>query len=224
MPRIIVFDVNETLLDLRAFDPLFARLFGDAAARTQWFGQFIQSALVTTVTNAYMPFGQIGLAALDMIAARRGVTLGPDDRQAVAQTLASLPPHPEVLASLERLRAAGLRLAALTNSTQQVAETQLGHAGLAPLFEAIFSADSVQRLKPAPEPYHFVARQMGVPIDQMRLVAAHAWDIAGAMRAGCVGAFIARPGMVLDPLAPTPDISRADLAAVAEAILRAELP
>jgi 2-haloacid dehalogenase len=224
MPRIIVFDVNETLLDLRAFDPLFARFFGDAAARTQWFGQFIQSALVATVTNAYTPFGQIGLAALDMIAARRGVTLGSDDRQAVAHTLASLPPHPEVPASLERLRAAGLRLAALTNSTQQVAETQLERAGLAPLFEGIFSADSVQRLKPAPEPYHFVARQMGVPVDQMRLVAAHAWDIAGAMRAGCAGAFIARPGMALDPLAPTPDISGADLAAVAEAILRAELP
>ena len=37
------------------------------------------------------------------------------------------------------------------------------------------------------------------------------------------GAFIARPGMVLDPLAPRPDIVGADLRAVADRILATEL-
>ncbi|MBZ0282117.1 MAG: haloacid dehalogenase type II [Anaerolineae bacterium] len=219
MPHILIFDVNETLLDLRALDPHFTRIFGDAGVRALWFGQFIQSALVTIVTNAYTPFGQIGMAALDMVAARRGVTLTDDDKKAIQQGMVNLPPHPEVRESLERLRNAGCRLAALTNSTAQVAEMQLTNAGLRDLFEHALSADSVQRLKPASAPYHMAARTMGVDIGETRLVAAHAWDIAGALRAGCKAAFIARPGMVLDPLAPAPNIIGADLSAVTDQLL-----
>jgi 2-haloacid dehalogenase len=220
--RILAFDVNETLLDLKALDPHFERIFGDSAVRGLWFGQFIQSALVSIVTNTYAPFGQIGMAALDMIAERRGLTVKPEDKQAIAQTLSSLPPHPEVNAQLQRLHDAGMRMAALTNSTLQVAEAQLTNAGLRDWFEAVFSADEAKRLKPAPEPYLMTAQRMGVPIQHVRLVAAHAWDIAGATRAGCAGAFIARPGAVLDPLAPRPDIIGADLSEVADQILQVE--
>jgi 2-haloacid dehalogenase len=222
MARVLAFDVNETLLDLKALDPHFERIFGDKNVRVLWFGQFIQNALVSIVTNAYTPFGQIGMAALDMIAERRGVTLRPEDKQTIAQTLSSLPPHPEVREQLQRLHDAGLRMVALTNSTLQVAETQLTNAGLRDLFEHVFSAEQVQRLKPSPEPYRMTAEKTGVPVEQVRLVAAHAWDIAGAMRAGCAGAFIARPGAVLDPLAPRPDIIGADLREVADQILQVE--
>jgi 2-haloacid dehalogenase len=222
MPRVCVFDVNETLLDLRALDPAFVQVFGDAAARREWFTQMIQSALVATVTGAYAPFGQIGDAALTMVAARRGVALGDDARRQLLGGMRSLPPHPEVRPALERLRAAGLRLAALTNSTAEVAEAQLTHAGLAELFELRLSVDAVRRLKPAPEAYQLAAERLGVPLGEIRLVAAHAWDIAGALRAGCAGAFVARPGMVLDPLVPAPDIVGADMTAVAEQILVAE--
>ncbi len=65
MPHVLVFDVNETLLDLRALDAPFERIFGDAATRFLWFSQFIQSALVATITGKYQPFGAIGMAALD---------------------------------------------------------------------------------------------------------------------------------------------------------------
>lgn len=222
MARILAFDVNETLLDLKALDPHFEHIFGDGNVRGLWFSQFIQSALVAIVTNAYAPFGQIGMAALDMIAERRGITLKSEDKQSIVQTLSNLPPHPEVQQQLQRLRNAGMRLVALTNSTLQVAETQLTNAGLRDLFEQVFSADEVKRLKPAPEPYQLPAQRMGVPIQQVRLVAAHAWDIAGAMRAGCAGAFVARPGAVLDPLAPKPDIIGADLREVAAQILQIE--
>jgi 2-haloacid dehalogenase len=67
------------------------------------------------------------------------------------------------------------------------------------------------------------AERMGVSIQQVRLVAAHAWDIAGAMRAGCAGAFIARPGAVLDPTAPRPDVIGADLRELTEQIIQFEL-
>ncbi len=53
-------------------------------------------------------------------------------------------------------------------------------------------------------------------------MAAHAWDVAGALRVGAAAAFVARPGMVLDPLAPVPDIVGSNLAEVAELIIEAE--
>ena len=222
MARVCLFDVNETLLDLGALDPHFERAFGDAGVRQSWFQQVLQSAFVATVTGVYSDFGAVGAAALDMTAERQGVRLSEEDRLSILGGMRELPPHPEVPAALDLLRDAGLRLAALTNNTAEVAEAQLANAGLSDRFEKILSADTVHRLKPAPEPYRAAARALGVETSQVRLVAAHAWDVIGAMRAGCAAAFVARPGMVLDPLAGPPDVVGADLSAVAASIIVAE--
>jgi 2-haloacid dehalogenase len=222
MARVIAFDVNETLLDLRALDPDFVQIFGEAAARREWFSQMLQSALVATVTGVYTDFGSTGIAALDMLAERRGITLTEADRQRIREGMRRLPPHAEARASLERLRDAGLRMVTLTNSTEAVATAQITNAGLRDLFEQVLSADTVRRLKPAPESYRMTAAQLGVPIGQVRLVAAHAWDIAGALRAGCAAAFVARPGMVLDPLVEQPDIIGSDLRDIADQIIAVE--
>jgi 2-haloacid dehalogenase len=154
-----------------------------------------------------------------MTAERRGVQLSEDDQQRILGTIRELPPHPEVRPALERLLDAGLRLATLTNSTQQVAEAQMQHAGLRDLFEQVLSADTARHLKPHRAAYEMAAQQLCVELGEVRLVAAHAWDVAGALRAGCTAAFVPRPGMVLDPLAPRPDVIGRDLAEVAEQML-----
>ncbi|MDP9366019.1 MAG: haloacid dehalogenase type II [Chloroflexota bacterium] len=223
MAQAVVFDVNETLLDLAGLDPIFARIFGRAGGRQEWFGQVLQSALTATVTDAYADFGEIGQGALTMVAARHGVALRDEDRAAVREGMSRLPPHSDAREGLERLRDAGLRLATLTNNALPVVEAQLANAGLRDLFELVLSADEVRRLKPAPEPYRMAAERLGVPVGQVRLVATHAWDIAGAMRAGCAAAFVARPGQVLDPLAPAPDVVGRDLREVAEGIVKADI-
>ena len=222
MPRIIVFDVNETLLNLRALDPHFKQAFGRSIARKEWFSQLIRSALVATVTNVYSDFSTLGGAALEMTAKRRGISLDSDERAQILGAMRKLSPHAEVPESLSTLRDAGLRLAALTNSTAKVADAQLKHAGLHEYFEQVLSADLIRRLKPAAESYHMAAQRLGAEPRDIRMVAAHDWDILGALRAGCAAAFVARPGMVLDPLAEQPDIIGADLRAVAKRILEVE--
>jgi 2-haloacid dehalogenase len=224
MARVCVFDVNETLLDLSALDERFERHFGDASARAEWFGQFQQSWLTATVVGLYRDFATIAGTALTMVAALRGVELTDEATQDILSGMRELPPHPEVRDALERMRDSGLRLAALTNSTGQVAETQLANAGLRDLFDKALSADDAGRLKPAPEPYRMAADSLGVEVSQVRLVAAHSWDIAGAMRVGCAGAFVGRPGKVLDPLFERPDVVGSDLLEVAERIIAAENP
>ena len=224
MEWVCVFDVNETLLDLRALDSHFERVFGDAGVRRQWFNQLLQEAFVSTITGSYADFGTLGGAALDMIAVRLGVSLSADDRQTILGMMRRLPPHPDVPGALGRLRKAGLRLATLTNSTLQVATAQLEYAGLLSYFEQVLSADTVRRLKPAPEPYRMAAERLGVNVGQVCLIAAHSWDIAGALSAGCAAAFVARPGPVLDPLGPRPEIVGADLNEVTDRILADQAP
>ncbi|MGD9714328.1 MAG: haloacid dehalogenase type II [Thermomicrobiales bacterium] len=219
MGSVILLDVNETLLDVGALDPFFARTFGNASVRREWFGQMLQSAFVSTITNSYHDFGAIGMGALGMVANRHGVNLSEEDRAALFGGMRQLPPHPEVRSALERLHSAGYRLASLTNSTPAMGEAQLTNAGLADLLEQMLSADSVKRLKPAPEPYRMAAEQLGVAIGEVRLVAAHSWDVAGALSAGCKAAFVARPGQVLDPISPAPDIVGANLTEVTDRIL-----
>ena len=222
MARVIVFDVNETLLDLKALDPLFARLFGDAAVRREWFQAVISSAMVVTLTGHYHDFSRVGAAALEVVARRHRRELRDEDRHAVAETMRRLPPHPEVPDALQSLRDAGLRLVALTNSAPAVMESQLDNAGLTVHFDRLLSVDRARQLKPSLEVYRMAARELGVDTGAMRMVAAHGWDLAGAMSAGCAAAFVARPGQYLEPLFPEPDIIGDNLAQVAEQIIEKE--
>ena len=220
MPLVCLFDVNETLLDLSALDPLFERAFGSGKpVRTEWFQQLLQSAFLSTLLGPYIDFGSLGAAALDMVTQKRGQAVPPEQKAAILQGMRTLPPHPEVPGALARLRGAGFRLAALTNSAPETGRAQIESAGLRPFFEQVLSAGEVERLKPAPEPYRMGAERMGVPIGEVLLVAAHAWDTTGALRAGCRAAFVARPGQVLDPLGPRPEIVGADLGEVADRLL-----
>ncbi len=223
MTTVIAFDVNETLLDLRALDPLFEVLFGSAALRAQWFAQMLQLSFVGGLTGQYVDFTTAQRAALRMIGERQGIAL---DDATVAETvdrMCALPPHPEVPETLRTLAGTSLRLVALTNSTAEVARAQLTHAGLLDVFEVALSADTVGALKPAPAAYRHVAEECGVALAEVRLVAAHAWDVSGALASGARAAFVARPGMVLSPLGVLPDIVGHDLVEVAELIIERDL-
>jgi len=216
---VLAFDVNETLLDLRALDQPFAAAFGDAALRPQWFALMLQIAFVGGLTGRYVDFTTAQRSALSMLAARQRVTLSPAQSDAIVNGMRTLPPHPEVREAMGRL-GKRFRLVALTNSPKDVAEAQMRNSGLRELLEHLYSADEVRALKPAPEPYRMVAERSAVPIGDVRLVAAHGWDIAGALAAGCRAAFVARPGAALYPHGPQPDIVAPDLTGIADALER----
>ncbi len=223
MPRVIVFDLIGTLLDLQAMDPHFERFFGDAAVRKEWFTQTLLLAMSALITNAYEDFGVQADTALEITARHYKVSMLGEEKNLILNTLRKLRSFPEVAKSLQHLRDGGLRLAALTNSTAQFAEAQLTNAGLRDRFEQVISTDEIRCFKPSPEVYHLAARRMGVEPEQIRLVSAYDWDVTGALRAGCAAAFISRPGQAMNPFGPQPDVRGTDLGDVAEKILALEL-
>jgi 2-haloacid dehalogenase len=215
----IVFDVNETLLDLESLTPTFERIFGERSALRLWFTQLILYSEALTLAGAYVPFTDIGGAVLEMEAATRGISISAADRAELTEKFASMPPHPEVPGALRKLRGAGFRLFTLTNNTAEISGRQLKRAGLLDVFERRFSVDEVRRHKPAPEVYAAVVRATQTQPSNICLVACHTWDTLGAVAAGWQAALILRPGNALLDVGPQPQITGADLNEVAAKLI-----
>ena len=228
-PAIIVFDVNETLLDLNTLTPFFERVFGDHGAMRLWFANLITYSEALTLANVYVPFTDIGAAVLEMLAAARGVVIRDADGAELTERFASMPPHPEVPAALRRLRDHGFRLFTLTDNTLAVSARQLERAGVIDLFERRFSVDeTVRRHKPAQEAYALVARELEARPGGICLIASHVWDTLGAVAAGWQAALILREGNAPLGVGPQPNYVGDDLDAIADQLIarqaRTELP
>jgi 2-haloacid dehalogenase len=221
MSRAVVCDVNETMLDLGALDPIFADWFGDAAVRKEWFAQTLLYALTLAATRTFKSFAEVGAAALNTIANRHGVSLPAVALPQLRATMEHLPAHPDVEPGLRLLREEGFNMAALSNNTLPVVQQQMRYAGLDGYFDEIMSVDEAGALKPAPEVYALAINRLGLPSDAIWMVAAHGWDIAGATRAGMRGAFVAGPGQTQDPFAPA-EIAGDDFVAIVNAIIASE--
>jgi 2-haloacid dehalogenase len=217
---IIVFDVNETLLNLDGVRPVFDRIFGDPAAMRLWFADLITYSEALTLAGVYVPFTDIGGAVLRMLAATRDLAITDADAAELTDRFATMPPHPEVPAALRRLREHGFRLFTLTDNTLAISGRQLEHAGVIDVFERRFSVDeTVHRHKPAAEAYHSVASALGVDPGHICLIACHVWDTIGAQSAGWQAALILREGNAPLDVGPQPDFVGKDLDAVASQLI-----
>ncbi len=217
-PQVLLFDVNETLLDLAPVKQSINDLLLDESSATLWFSTMLHHSLVMTVSGRYTDLMEIGAAVLQMLARNRDIALKADDAKEVLGGMRSLSPHPDVVPALERLKRGGYRLATLTNSSKAGVKAQLEHAALAGFFEQQLSVETPQLFKPHRSVYEWAAREMNAAPAECMLVAAHGWDVAGAKWAGLQAAFIARPGQQIFPLADAPEIDVADFTALADAL------
>jgi 2-haloacid dehalogenase len=219
---ILVFDVNETLLDITTLEPLFDRLFGDRNVLREWFAQLILYSQAMTLSGRYTPFGALAVGSLQMVASIHGIAVADSDIDELKERIATMPAHSDVVPALTRLRDAGFRLVTLTNSAIASSPTPLELAGIAGFFERSFSVEAVREFKPAPKTYRLVAQEMGVETADLCLVACHLWDTIGAQAAGGYGALITRPHNAVLPAAevPVPDLVASDLTELAEQIVQ----
>jgi 2-haloacid dehalogenase len=134
----------------------------------------------------------------------------------------SLPPFPEVKRSLQRLQDAGLRLAALSNSSEAALNQQLKRAGLDQFFQHVVSVDRVQRFKPAREVYLEAVEEFANQPHELVMVAAHPWDLFGAGQAGYRTALIEREKVAPFPGGPEPHYRTADLSEFVNKLLGQE--
>jgi len=221
----IVFDCNESILDLTTVTPVFQRLFGAPETMRVWFQDLIMYSQALTIADVYVPFTDIGGAVLDMIAASRGMQITATDRTELTDRFATMPPYPEVPAALRRLKAAGFHLFTLTDNTAAISSRQLAHGGIIDLFDRRFSVDdTAKRHKPAPEAYAEVTQALGVAPSQMCLVACHTWDTIGAQAAGWEAGLIKRVNNDVLDAAAQPEYVGQDLNAIADQLIARHSP
>jgi 2-haloacid dehalogenase len=218
---LIVFDVNETLLDIDILEPLFARIFGAPERMREWFAQLILYSETLSLAGPYVPFGTLGGGVLRMLGQIHEVAITDDHVRDLGRLMTDMPVHPDVASGLTILRDAGFSIVTLTNSPAGPGPDALDRAGLGAMFERRFTVDTVRRFKPAPATYRLVAEAMdAVPADTW-LIAAHAWDTIGAQVFGWNAALVTRgvnAPLILDGV-PRPTLIARDVDEAARAIV-----
>ncbi len=221
-PPVLVFDVNETLIDIESLAPLFDDLFGDRRVLREWFNQLVMYSMTATLSERYLDFATLATGILRMLADIYQVRVTDDDVKRITAGMRRLPAHPDSAAGLTQLRDNGFRLVTLTNSPRDPAvSTPLDNAGLSELFERQFSVDACQAFKPAPSVYRHVCQELDVAPADCMMVASHVWDLLGAQNVGFSTALITRPGNALLPVdaLPQPDVVAHDLRELARRLL-----
>ncbi|NIJ44002.1 2-haloacid dehalogenase [Wenyingzhuangia heitensis] len=222
-PKVLFFDVNESLLDLSSMKKSVGTVLGGREDLLPlWFSTMLHYSLATTASKQFTDFSSIGAAALQMVAANNNITLNTKEAKEVMKNFSNLPPHPEVKQALTKLKKAGYKMVALTNSSSNGMATQFKNAGLTDFFDEKLSVQEFGKYKPDTEVYHWAAKKLGVQPKDCMMIAAHGWDVAGAMWAGWRASFIARPGQQMYPLAPRPEIVQTDLLKIAEKLTSLE--
>jgi 2-haloacid dehalogenase len=217
---LIVFDVNETLLDLETVSPIFERIFGEKRAMRLWYANLILYSEALTLARDYAPLTDIGAAVMQMMATAQGISVTESDKRDLTDAFASMPPYPDVPAGLKRLSDAGFRLFTLTGNLPEIQTRQLETGGIAQCFEQRFSVDGVKRHKPAPEAYAYVQSQLGAKPSELLLIACHTWDIIGAVAAGWRGALVKRPENEILSVGPQPEFTGKDLGDIAAQLVK----
>lgn len=217
----LLLDVNETLLDLAPAQLAVSAALGDKPhLAQQWFVQLLHRSLVLTVAGQYQAFTDIAAALLVELAEQEGIRMSASQAADSLSSMARLPPHDDVIPALRRLRAAGFRLYALSNSSAASLQAQLQFAGLTALLDGQLSVQGVGKYKPHPQVYHWAAAQAGAQVQACMMVAAHDWDVAGARWAGLQAAYVARAKPYRFAGAPQPQWQVADFCELANVLLK----
>ena len=218
-PQLLIFDVNETLLDTKAVTTAINKEIGNDEAADKWFQSLLHYSLVETVTGDFADFSKIADACLEMTANNYGKDLSPKTRETILSEFKKLSPHTDVSEGLQRLKNAGFILVALSNGTLEAVNEQLKSAGISQLFDRIFSIQSVGKFKPHPSTYAYVLDKMEISSDKAVMIAAHPWDLVGAARAGLQTAFIKRSGKSNYPLSPQNEFVAEDLIQLSDQLI-----
>lgn len=218
-PKVVAFDVVETLFSLEPLRAHLAILGLTGAALEIWFARLLRNAFALDASGVYRPFGEVARATLEVFLVEYQFAA---DAPALDQALAGfaeLPAYADAAPALQLLRQAGVRIVTLTNGHADTTRQLLERARLDGLVERVVSIDEVRRWKPAREVYLHAAKMAGVAPGEMALVAAHAWDVHGASCAGLVTGWVSRLEKHFHPGMNPPDVTGDTLTEVGQRLL-----
>jgi 2-haloacid dehalogenase len=188
-PRVVLVDVFETMLRVDALRARFVDVGRPEHECDLFFARTLRDGMALTLTGPAPPFAQVARSALRTTT---GHGLSEEALDHVLAGFRELPPHADVEPALMALARARVPAFAFTHGDPVVASAALDRAGLRTYLREVLSTQDIGVFKPLPGAYHWACQQVETAPDRVALLAAHSWDVHGALRAGLVGAFTTR--------------------------------
>ena len=184
-----------------------------------WRTRLFEYQWLRTLGGHYADFGRTAADALAVTVNALGIQMTDGDRARLLDAQLSLVPWPDAADAVRALRAAGLRLAFLSNMTEQMLDDGARRGGLRDQFEFVLSTDRVQAAKPDPRAYRMAVDAFGLRREEIAFVAFAPWDAAGATWFGYPTVWMNRASQPAEALGVTPALVTHDLADVVHFVM-----
>ncbi|HIF9324663.1 TPA: haloacid dehalogenase type II [Photobacterium damselae] len=217
---IIIFDINETILNLESLHKIFVDIFDNNLMLSQWFSKLLHTSAVCAITKVETNFFTLASITLDNMFDDNQLELSKFDKKEFLNEFTRLQPYSDVIPALKYLKENGFKLIALSNSSSKLINEQLNNSGVISFFDEIISAEEVTTFKPDPQVYKYAAKRLGVSLNRLRLVATHDWDTHGALSVGMNAAYLSRNDKKYTSVFKKVDIKGSDMMEIAYKIVQ----
>jgi 2-haloacid dehalogenase len=188
----VVFDIFGTLFSL---EPLADRLEKAGLPRSSLdllFARTLKDAFALEVAGDFHPFREVMAGTLRVLFASSGRQADPETIDRTLDAFSELRAFPDVRPAFELVRERRIRVVTLGNGSAATVARVLERAQLAPFVDAVLSIEDARHWKPHAAAYQHAERKLGLGANRLAMVAAHAWDVQGAKRAGWRAAWVSR--------------------------------
>ena len=203
----LVFDAYGTLFDVHAVVQRCESFWPGHGARVSqlWRAKQVEWTWQRSLMRCYVPFSRVTRDALGYACQTLSLALEEGRISALMEEYLGLAAFPDVPDALEKLQAAGHKLAILTNGSPDMIDPLVRNRGMQRLFAAVLSVDELKIFKPAPEVYELASRRLGAAAREVGFVSSNCWDALGAKSFGFRVWWINRGGAPVDRLGFQPD-------------------
>ena len=215
------FDIYGTLIDTAGITDALRPYAGERAPEfaAAWRAKQLEYAFRRGLMQNFRDFAVCTEQALDWCCLSFGVKLAPASRDGLLTSYRALPPFPDALDGLRRIREAGLRAYAFSMGRADDVAGLLEASGLGNYLDGVVSLQEPQMFKPSPAAYSYFARRVGINMGDAWLVSGNPFDVIGAVSAGMNGAWVKRsPNAIFDPWEVRPTVEVETVGALADAI------
>lgn len=204
-PGIIFFDVVETIFSLAPLEEKMKELSLPAGTDQLFFAQLLRDAFALSASGVFHHFPDIAKGTLTVLLHSHGLDADETTLKDILRVFSRLPAHRDVKPALEKMRHSDCRAVLLSNGTRSNTEKLVRDNGIEHMVDDIVSVEDFKIWKPQTELYRQAALKHSCAPENAMLVAAHAWDVHGALSAGFHGIWIQRQELFYHPLMGSPD-------------------
>jgi len=230
--RTLMFDFYGTVVDMQsglteALAP-YLRARGstlDPGRVVTWWRRthFEASMIDALLDRDHTPYREIGQQAVDYTLDRAGIPHTAEEVAALVAEIERLPPFPDVVDALTRLKSHGYSLVILSNGDSDMLDRGVPYSGTAHLFDRVISVAEAGAFKPHVATYRMACASIGADASKVLFIANHAFDCIGAKAFGMRTAFVDRRRRPFGNAKYLPDLVVRDFRELAEILTTAPM-